>query len=191
MLEQYFGNTFGARWSTGDRNIGFFCKRIGAFECAQGQKVRKRHPVMADSMMRHLEVGGVLCFQARQCREVVEEAGLALPSWVELSLSPSLAEESEPNQPRHSWQQNATRQLETRIVSDVPRLFSPPSLLQGQRALNCFRVPDCIFFSPCLTALAWVPCAAAQVAGRQALEWSRTCSCATWTLQLLTHTTQA
>ena len=73
--------------------------------------VRKRHPIIAESMIRHLEVGGVPCFQAaRQCREVVEEAGLVLPSWTELSLSPPPAEaEPEPNQPEHSWQQKATR----------------------------------------------------------------------------------
>ena len=69
----------------------------------------------------HLEVGGVPCFQtARECRELAEEAGLAVPSWAELSLPPPFAEEEpEPNQPWHSWQQKATRQLETKFVSDV------------------------------------------------------------------------
>ena len=83
--------------------------------------VRKRHPIIAESMIRHLEVGGVPCFQAaRQCREVVDEAGLVLPSWTELSHSPPPAEaEPEPNLPQHRWQQKATRQLETRFVSDV------------------------------------------------------------------------
>ena len=95
--------------------------------------VRKRHPIIAESMIRHLEVGGVPCFQAaRHCREVVEEAGLVLPSWTELSLSPPPAEaEPEPNQPQHSWQQKATRQLETRFVSDVVW----PGLSDARRAL--------------------------------------------------------
>ena len=79
--------------------------------------VRKRHSIIAESMIRHLEVGGVPCFQAaRQCREVVEEASLVLPSWTELSHSLPEAE-PEPNQPQHSWQQKATRQLETRFVT--------------------------------------------------------------------------
>ena len=83
--------------------------------------VRKRHSFIAESMIMHLEVGGVPCFQAvRERRELVEEAWLAVPSWAELSLSPLLAEEEpEPNQPRHSWQRKATRQSETRFVSDV------------------------------------------------------------------------
>ena len=61
--------------------------------------VRKRHPIIAESMIRHLEVGGVPCFQAaRQCREVVEVAGLVLPSWTELSHS-LLPAEAEPHRP--------------------------------------------------------------------------------------------
>ena len=71
--------------------------------------VTKRHPDIVESMMMHLEVGGVPCLQA----------GLAVPSWAELSMSPPPTEEEpEPNQPLHSWQQKATRQLE-RFVSDV------------------------------------------------------------------------
>ena len=114
--------------------------------------VRKRHPVIAESMIRRLEVGGVPHFQAaRQCREVVE-----------------------PNQPRHSWQQKATRQLETIFVSDVVwpgltdalegvvevparafsiSLLSPPSFLHGQRASIvslsvCSFAADCMYLSP-------------------------------------------
>ena len=90
-------------------------------------------PHLAEWMIRHLEVGGVPCFlAARQCREVVEEAGLVLPSWTELSHSSPPAEaEPEPNQPQHSWQQKATTQLETRFVSDVVW----PGLTGARRAL--------------------------------------------------------
>ena len=206
--------------------------------------VRKRHPVIAESMIRHLEVGGVPCFQAaRQCREVVAAAGFAVPSWAELSFSPPPAEaEPEPNQPRHSWQQKATRQLETRFVSDVvwpgltdarrallrsqhgPLASAALTALPSSRAtrIDCLSVcsfaADCIYLSPCLTAPADVAanltCSAIiaqrarrqgcwgsvgsrlsaqqrKYAGRQAFEWPRTCSCATWTLQLLTHSTAA
>ena len=126
--------------------------------------VRKRHPIIAELMIRHLEVGGVPCFQAaRQCREVVEEAGLVLPSWTELSHSPPPAEaEPEPNQPKYSWQQKATRQLETRFVSDVVW----PGLSDARRALlrsqhgpligsshrppffSCVPLPQTAFASP-------------------------------------------
>ena len=78
----------------------------------------------------------------------------------------------------------------------------------------CSFAAACIYLSPCLTAPADVAanltCLAIiaqraprqgcwgsvgshlsaqqrKYAGRQALEWPRTCSCATWTLQRLTH----
>ena len=50
--------------------------------------VRKRHPNIK-SMIMHLEVGGVPGLRAaRECRELVDKAGLAMPSWAELSVSP-------------------------------------------------------------------------------------------------------
>ena len=40
------------------------------------------HPLIAETMIRHLEEGTAPCFQAvRECRELVEEAGLEVPSW--------------------------------------------------------------------------------------------------------------
>ena len=60
--------------------------------------VRQRQPVVAETMIRHLEQGAAPCFQAvRECRELVEEAGLPVPSWTELSLTrPQLQENRSP-----------------------------------------------------------------------------------------------
>ena len=42
--------------------------------------VTQRHPVVAETMIRHLEQGAAPCFQAvRECRALVEEAGLTVP----------------------------------------------------------------------------------------------------------------
>ena len=83
--------------------------------------VRQRHPVVAETMIWHLEQGAAPCFQAvRESRELVGEAGLTVPSWTELSLTrPQLEEEPDPNQPKHGWQQKATRELETKFSRDV------------------------------------------------------------------------
>ena len=67
--------------------------------------VRQRHLLIAETMIRHLEEGTAPCFQAVwECRELVEEAGLEVPSWTELSVSPPrFEEEPEPNLPRQGW----------------------------------------------------------------------------------------
>ena len=82
-----------------------------------------RCPIIAESMIRHLEVGGVPCFQAaRQCREVVEEAGLVLPSWMELSHSPTYHNTAGSRKPPDNW---------TKFVFDVVW----PGLSDARRAL--------------------------------------------------------
>ena len=120
-------------------------------------------------MIRHLEEGTAQCFQAvRECRELVEEAGLEVPSWTELSVSPPrVEEEPEPNLPRQGWQQKATKQLEIQFMSDVvwpglndsrrAMLRSPRCRHQEQREsppslFGSFSAADCTFLSPCLTA---------------------------------------
>ena len=59
-----------------------------------------------------------------------------MPSWTELSLTPPEGlEDPEPNQPRHGWQQKATRQLEEGFCTRVvwPRLNdSRRALLRSQ-----------------------------------------------------------
>ena len=91
--------------------------------------VRQRHPIVAETMIRHLEGGVAPCFQAvRECRELVEEAGLTVPSWtVLLQTRPQVEEDPEPNQPKQGWQQKATRELETKFSRDVvwPCLSDP------------------------------------------------------------------
>ena len=73
---------------------------------------------MAETMIRHLEEGTAPCFQAvRECRELVDEAGLEVPSWTELSVSTPRVEE--PNQPRQGWKRKVTKQLEIKFFSDV------------------------------------------------------------------------
>ena len=47
------------------------------------------------------------------------DAGFDVPSWDELSVAlPTLQEDPEPNQPKASWQQKATRKLEVRFIRD-------------------------------------------------------------------------
>ena len=84
-------------------------------------------------MIRHLEEGTAACFQAvRQCKDSVTEGGLV----VQLSLTPPEDhEDPENNQPRHGWQQKATRQLEEGFSTHVvwPRLNdSRRALLRSQ-----------------------------------------------------------
>ena len=91
-------------------------------------------------MIRHLEEGTAPCFQAvRQCKDSLTAAGLVVPSWTELSLTPPEGlEDPEPNQPRHGWQQQATRKLEEGFSTNVvwPRLNdSRRALLRSQHGL--------------------------------------------------------
>ena len=85
----------------------------------------------AETIIEHLEEGTAPCFQVvQECRELVEDASLAVPSWTELSVSrPQAEEDPEPNQPRHGWQK-ATRQLEKKFLSDVV-----PGLHDSRRAM--------------------------------------------------------
>ena len=104
----------------------------------------------------------------------MKEAGLEVPSWTELSVSPpQVEEEPEPNQPRQGWK--ATKQLEIQSMSDVvwpglngPRmdlwllLPSPRCRRQEQREsppslFGSFSAADCKFLSPCLTAPVFGP----------------------------------
>ena len=77
--------------------------------CLQEVWGSRVHPPTAELMIRHLEDGTAPCFQAvRQCRDSVTAAGLVVPCWTELSLTPPEdLEEAEPNQPRHGWQQES------------------------------------------------------------------------------------
>ena len=82
--------------------------------------VRKRHPHIAATMIRNLEVGTSPSFQfVRDCKDSLVDARLDLPSWNVLSLPRPVEEaELEPNQPKFGWQQQASRQMEKKFVSD-------------------------------------------------------------------------
>ena len=70
-------------------------------------------------------------FQLVRCKDVVVDAGLDVPSWNDLSLPRPVEEpELEPNQPKFGWQQQASRQMEKKFVSD--HLW--PRFDNGQRA---------------------------------------------------------
>ena len=134
--------------------------------------VRKRHPVIAESMIRHLEVGVVPCFQAAwQCKETVEEAGLALPSWTELSHSPPPAE-ADSAQPTttagsrwtDNWRRGSCRPGLTNSRRALMRSQHGPlasaalTALPSSRATRigcqpfvCSFAADCICLFPCLT----------------------------------------
>ena len=110
------GGGLGLSSVQGVRRAAHFASWADAFSM-----VRQRHSLIAETMIGHVEEGTAPCFQAvRECRELVEEAGLEVPSWTELSVSPPrLEEEPEPNQPRQGWQQKATKQLEIKFLSNV------------------------------------------------------------------------
>ena len=118
---------------------------IGALERAQGQTGRPfcqlgrcaEHG--AEETPRHCRVddhafGGWRCPLFASKQHGSAESWWKRPGWqCPLGPScycPSTEEEPEPNQPRHSWQQKATRQLETRFVSDVVW----PGLTDARRA---------------------------------------------------------
>ena len=95
--------------------------------------VSKRHPHIAATMIRNLEVGTSPSFQlVRDCKDEVVVAGLDVPSWNDLSLPRPVEEaELEPNQPEFGWQQQASKQMEKKFVSD--HLW--PRFDNAQRAL--------------------------------------------------------
>ena len=85
-------------------------------------------------MIGHLEDGVAPCFQVvRECRELVEEAGLEVPSWTELSVLPSSMLRRNQNQTNHgkSGSRRPPRQLEIKFLSDVVR----PGLHDSRRAM--------------------------------------------------------
>ena len=54
--------------------------------------VRKRHPTIADAMIAGIDRGPAPCFQSvRNCEHALAEAGLAIPSWVEMAATPPSA----------------------------------------------------------------------------------------------------
>ena len=79
--------------------------------------VRRRLPVLAEMWIHGFAHGDAPCFLAvRSCQQELADAGLEMPSWTGLSESlPVVNEESEPNQPKVGWQQNATRQTEHKV----------------------------------------------------------------------------
>ena len=114
------------------------------------QMVRKRHPHIAATMVRKLEAGATRTFEVvRECK--IEwwkvEVGLEVPSWCDLSF-PRAVElvELEPNKPKFGWQQQVSRVLEKKFVSDY---FHVWTMLRGLREVTTFapRV-SCIHSSP-------------------------------------------
>ena len=86
---------------------------------ADSLNVVKRHPHVAATKIRNLDVVTSPSFQLVQdCKDVVVDAGLDVPSWNDLSLPRPVEEaELEPNQPKFGWQQQTSRQME-KFVSD-------------------------------------------------------------------------
>ena len=143
--------------------------------------VRDRHPFIAELMIRHLEEGIATCFQAvHQCKDSLTAAGLVVPSWTELSLTPPEGlEDPEPNPTgarlAESHQTVGGRILHPCCVASLERFSegivevparplwllprSPHSQLREQRgstpSLSVFScVEGCTCLFPCLTALA-------------------------------------
>ena len=139
-------------------------------------------------MIRHLEQGIALCFLAvRECRELVEEGGLTVPSWIELSVT------------RPERRRNQSQPTEARVATcEVPALtFGFYCSHPGLSCSSC--AADCTCPSPCCTVIADVAasstCLATIAQGCLGKEGSlssapqrksagvrapRTCSCATW-----------
>ena len=54
--------------------------------------VRKRHPTIADAMIKGIDRNPAPCFQSvRNCEHVLAEAGLAIPPWIEMAATPPSA----------------------------------------------------------------------------------------------------
>ena len=82
--------------------------------------VRKRHPAIAERWIQGFVDGGVPCFDAvRTCQQRLVDAGLEMPTWMELSESPPVLDaDPEPSQPKVGWQQSAVRQTEHKFVHE-------------------------------------------------------------------------
>ena len=81
---------------------------------------KQRHPDLAATMIHEIEHGQGPSFTAvRECRGALVEAGLDVPSWVDLSETlPEPVEDPEPDAPKFGWQQRATRPLEAQFFQD-------------------------------------------------------------------------
>ena len=96
--------------------------------------IRQRHPLIARLIIAGLEEDSPLpCFRSvRQCQQTLDDAGLEMPPWQELSESPPARDEDpEPNQPKFGWQQRATKKLEEQFKDEVVW----PTLNDSSRAL--------------------------------------------------------
>ena len=113
--------------------------------------IRQRHPLIARLIIAGLEEDSPLpCFRSvRQCQQTLDDAGLEMPPWQELSEShPARDEDPEPNQPKFGWQQRATRKLEERQFQSIvevpawsPRFSSihcPPDFESNQGGRSTF-----------------------------------------------------
>ena len=95
--------------------------------------VRARHPVVAERMIDGLQTNAPLtCLQSvRQCRQVLQDAGLEMPPWQLAESLPPRQEEPEPTQPHFGWQQRASRKLEEKFLREEVW----PGLSDSSRAL--------------------------------------------------------
>ena len=82
--------------------------------------VQQRHPSVAEEMIVGLDRDPAPCLAAvRHCRVVLAEANFHPPGWRDLAVVvPDRVEEVEPNQPKFSWQQCASRSLETKHLNE-------------------------------------------------------------------------
>ena len=149
-LDTIFGSPFSSRHGQDLCQFEFVGGMIGVEQrpqesgkCPLGQLGRlfahgaRPTPDIAETMIAQLEVGTVTCFEGVQrCRRLVEDAGLEVPSWRELAETPAArVEDPEPGQPKHGWQQKATRMVEQSFVHTRvwPRLNGPArALLRSQ-----------------------------------------------------------
>ena len=89
--------------------------------------------VSKEKCARSLMTVSLKCFQSvRNCEHVLAEAGLAIPSWIEMAATPpSAVTDPEPTGPKFGRQQKASRQLQEKFHLDVVW----PSLSDSERAM--------------------------------------------------------
>ena len=119
-------------------HIGGEIESCGASSWADCIKmVRDRHPIVADVIMRGIDHHPALCFDAvRTCEHALVEAGLEIPSWREMSESPTAREaHPEPNGPKFGWQHRANMSLEEQRFAPHQAELSQPvkALWRSQR----------------------------------------------------------
>ena len=136
MSPRHFWRSSSASLCEGPRTAPIVDGGFGFDQCRADQScgmVRKRHPTIADAMIVGIDRDPAPCFQSvRNCEHALAEAGMAIPSWVEMAATPpSAAADPEPTGPKYGRQQQASKQLQEKFHLDVVW----PSLSESERAM--------------------------------------------------------